>query len=161
LANAGQCRSQPLPAPATEDIMLKSIVLGAALTLAALPALAEDSRTRLNLPPDVREQFLEEMRNHMAALDGVMQLLGAGRPREAGALARKEMAMGHGRGFGRYMPIEFRELGMAYHRSAEEFARLTETLPEKPSAEQWVQLMGGLGAVTANCAGCHGAFRAW
>ncbi|NJL07981.1 MAG: hypothetical protein HC900_06750 [Methylacidiphilales bacterium] len=141
--------------------MLKSIVLGAVLTLAALPALAEDSRTKLDLPPDMREQFMQEMRNHMAALDGVIQLLAGGQPKEAGALARKEMAMGHGRGFGRYMPIEFRELGLAYHRSAEEFARLTDKLPAKPSAEQWVELMGGLGAVTANCAGCHGAFRAW
>lgn len=141
--------------------MLKSMVLGAALALAAVPALAEDSRTQLDLPPDVRVQFLEEMRNHMAALDGVVQLLAAGQPKEAGALARKEMAMGHGRGFGRYMPIEFREFGLAYHRSAEEFARLTETLPAKPSAEQWVELMGSLGAITAKCAGCHGAFRAW
>ena len=141
--------------------MLRSSLLGVMLALASLPALAEDSRTRLDLPAEIRQQFLEEMRNHMAALDGVMQLLAAGQPREAGALARKDMAMGQGKGFGRYMPIEFRELGMAYHRSAEQFARLTETLPAKPSAEQWVELVGGLGAVTANCAGCHGAFRVW
>jgi cytochrome c556 len=145
---------------AEERGMKNSTLLAAvALVLAALPALAEDSRTRLDLPAEVRGQFLEEMRNHMAALDGVVQLLAAGQTKEAGALARKEMAMGHGKGFGRYMPIEFRELGLAYHRSAEEFTRLAEKLPANPSAEQWGELMGGLGAITANCAGCHGAFR--
>ncbi|ALK09259.1 hypothetical protein [Blastochloris viridis] len=140
--------------------MLKSTVLGLMLALASLPAAAEDARTRLDLPPEIRELFLEEMRNHMAALDGVIQLLAAGQTKEAGALARKEMAIGRGKGIGRYMPIEFRELGLAYHRSAEEFARLTESIPAKPSAEQWVQVLGGIAAITANCAGCHGVFRA-
>lgn len=139
--------------------MVKSAVLAAVLALAALPALAEDPRTRIDMPPEVRDQFLEHMRNHMAALDSVMQLLAAGQTKEAGALARKEMAMGQGMGFGRYMPIEFREMGMAYHRSAEEFARLTDTLADKPSAEQWRELIGGIGAITSKCAGCHGAFR--
>jgi aldehyde:ferredoxin oxidoreductase len=138
---------------------MKSTLLAAVLALAALPALAEDPRTHIDLPPEVRDQFLEHMRNHMATLDGVIQLLAAGQTKEAGALARKEMAMGHGKGFGRYMPIEFREMGLAYHRAADDFARLAEMLPAKPAAEQWVELIGGLGAITSKCAGCHGAFR--
>jgi hypothetical protein len=68
-----------------------------------------DSRTAINLPPEVRTQFLEHMRTHMTSLDNVIQLLASGKVKEAGASARKEMAIGQGSGLGRYMPQEFRE----------------------------------------------------
>jgi hypothetical protein len=127
----------------------------------ALPSVAvatEDARTIIKLDPDVREMFLQEMRTHMTSLDGVIQLLAAGQPKEAGALARKEMAFGRGKGLGRFMPPEFRELGFAFHRAADDFARTTEKLPAKPSAEGWVELMGGVAAITMTCSGCHAAF---
>ena len=79
--------------------------------LATPVAKAEDSRTAVDLPPDVRTQFLEHMRTHMNALNDVVQLMAQGKIREAGSTARKEMAIGQGQGFGRYMPPEFREMG--------------------------------------------------
>lgn len=135
--------------------------LATALWLIAGPPAAlaaEDARTKIELPPEIREMFLEHMRTHMIALDSVINLLAAGQPKEAGAYARKEMAIGHGLGIGRFMPPEFRELGFAFHRAADDFARITERLPAKPSAEGWVELMEGLGAITATCSGCHAAF---
>jgi hypothetical protein len=134
-----------------------------ALVLCAIawmhPALAaEDSRTKIDLPPEIRELFLEEMRTHMVSLDNVVQLLASGKPKEAGALARKEMAFGRGKGLGRFMPPEFRELGFAFHRAADHFARTADKLPAQPSAEGWIELMGSLAAVTTTCSGCHAAF---
>lgn len=134
------------------------IVIGLGAVACGDAGEAADSRTRIDLPPDIRELFLEEMRTHMVSLDGVVQLLAAGRPKEAGALARKEMAIGRGKGIGRFMPQEFRELGFAFHRAADDFARIADRLPEKPAADGWVELMGGLAAVTATCSGCHAAF---
>ncbi|WP_244600060.1 hypothetical protein [Blastochloris tepida] len=127
---------------------------------AASPALAaDDGRTAIDLPPDVRVAFLEEMRTHMGSLDGVIQLLSSGDIKGAGTLARKEMAIGRGKGFGRYMTPEFREIGFGFHRAADDFARIAERLPDKPDSAGWAELMGGLAAITTHCNACHGAFR--
>ena len=114
---------------------MRRMIFAAALILpiTVLPSAAEeDTRTAVDLPPDVKTQFLEHMRTHMNALNDVVQLMAEGKIHEAGATARKEMAIGQGHGFGRYMPQEFREMGFEYHRA------LTSTdVPEPPDAAGW------------------------
>ena len=81
---------------------MRSMILAAALilTIAAVPASSEeDARTAVDLPPDVKTQFLEHMRTHMNALNDVVQLIAEGKIHDAGATARKEMAIGQGQGF--------------------------------------------------------------
>ena len=84
---------------------LRSLIVAAGLLwIFTVSAAAEDTRTAIDLPPDVKVQFLEHMRTHMISLNDVIQLMSNGKIREAGALARKEMAIGKGMGFGRFMP---------------------------------------------------------
>ncbi|MFD2184779.1 hypothetical protein [Rhodoplanes azumiensis] len=139
------------------------LLVGFALvaTTAAVRAAPEsdDPRLLIDLPADVRQTFLEHMRTHMTTLDQVLQLVGGGRVKEAGVLARKEMAIGQGLGIGRHMPAEFREMSFAFHRAADDFARVTQTVADPPDAAGWKALMTGIAAITTQCAGCHGAFR--
>jgi hypothetical protein len=137
-------------------ILAAGFVLSA---LAAPAAKAEDTRTAVDLPPDVRTQFLEHMRTHMNALNDVVQLMAEGKIREAGSTARKEMAIGQGQGFGRYMPAEFREMGFEYHRAADDFARIASEVPEPPDAAGWSKLVDGLAKITVRCNACHAVFR--
>lgn len=141
---------------------MRNMILAAGLVLTALAApaaKAEDSRTAVDLPPDVRTQFLEHMRTHMNALNDVVQLMAQGKIREAGSTAHKEMAIGQGQGFGRYMPPEFREMGFEYHRAADDFARIASEVPEPPDAAGWSKLVDGLAKVTVRCNACHAVFR--
>lgn len=139
---------------------LAIFALAAGLMLPVTPgAAADDPRIAIDLPPDVRALFLEHMRTHMVSLDGVVQLLAAGKTKQAGDLARKEMAIGQGLGLGRYMPREFREMGFEFHRAADDFSRIAAEVPEPPDAAGWSKLMDGLAKVTMQCSGCHGAFR--
>jgi hypothetical protein len=85
--------------------------------------------------------------------------MAAGKTKEAGAFARKEMAIGQGLGIGRHMPAEFREMGFGFHRAADDFARIAAETPEPPDAAGWSKLINGLAQVTAQCNGCHAAFR--
>jgi hypothetical protein len=138
------------------------MILAAGFVLSALAApgaKAEDTRTAVDLPPDVRTQFLEHMRTHMNALNDVVQLMSEGKIREAGSTARKEMAIGQGQGFGRYMPAEFREMGFEYHRAADDFARIASEVPEPPDAAGWSKLVDGLAKITVRCNACHAVFR--
>ena len=141
---------------------MRRMILAAGLVVAALAtpaAKAEDSRTAVDLPPDVKTQFLEHMRTHMNALNDVVQLMAQGKIREAGSTARKEMAIGQGQGFGRYMPPEFREMGFEYHRAADDFARIASEVPEPPDAAGWSKLVDGLAKVTVRCNACHAVFQ--
>jgi hypothetical protein len=77
------------------------------------PAAAEDARTPIKMPPDMRSAFLEHMRHHMDSLDDVMTQLAAADFRGAAKVAREQLVPGSGAGFGRYLPVEFREMGLA------------------------------------------------
>jgi hypothetical protein len=132
----------------------------AALSMAAVSAAsAEDARTAIDLPPDVQVQFLEHMRTHMNSLNNVVQLMSEGKFREAGSTARKEMAFGQGRGFWRFMPPEFREMGFGFHKAAGDFADTAAGLPEQPDAAGWKKMVTGLADITARCNSCHAMFR--
>jgi hypothetical protein len=141
---------------------MRSMILAAALILpiAAVPAAAqEDNRTAIELPADVRAQFLEHMRTHLNSLNDVVQLMAEGKIHEAGATARKEMAIGQGQGFGRYMPADFREMGFEFHRAADDFARIAADVSEPPDAAGWSKLVDGLAKITVRCNACHAVFR--
>ena len=139
--------------------MRRLLLAAGLLPLLTFSAAAEDTRTAIDLPPDVKVQFLEHMRTHMTTLNSVIELLASGKVREAGTLARNEMAIGKGMGIGRYMPQEFREMGFGFHQAADDFARATAALSEPPDAAGWAKAMEGLAQITAHCAACHGTFR--
>lgn len=140
-------------------LVAAAIVVAGCIGTAAAAGAAEDPRVRIDLPADVRDVFLEHMRTHMTSLDGVLQLVAAGRIKEAGTVARNEMAIGQGLGIGRHMPPEFRGMGFEFHRAADDFARTTAAVTEPPDAAGWAALVKGLAAITARCSGCHAAFR--
>ena len=81
-------------------------------------AAAEDPRTSIEMPADVRGAFLEHMRHHMDSLDDVMAQLAAADFKGAAKVAREQLVPGSGAGFGRYLPLEFREMGLGMHRAA-------------------------------------------
>ncbi|MBK8175104.1 MAG: hypothetical protein IPK66_07525 [Rhodospirillales bacterium] len=132
-------------------------LLLAALT--AMPAAAEDPRTPVELPPDVRAAFMEEMRHHMDSLDDVIAALAAADFAGAAKVARTALAIGGGKGFGRFMPIEFREMGMAMHRAAVDFADAAASVPAEPSGADWKKTISALEDISAQCRACHAVFR--
>jgi cytochrome c556 len=123
------------------------------------PAAAEDPRRPIELPPDVRGAFLEHMRHHMDSLDDVMAQLAAADFKGAAKVAREQLVPGSGAGFGRYLPVEFREMGLGMHRAAADFAEVADAVPSQPSAADWKKTMAALQAISIQCRACHSAFR--
>jgi cytochrome c556 len=137
-------------------------ILSVILTLmliAAKPMAAEDPRTSITLPADMRGAFLEHMRHHMDSLDDVMAQLAAADFKGAAKVAREELVSGSGAGFGRYLPIEFREMGLGMHRTAAEFANVADAVPAQPTANDWKKTVAALQAISGQCRACHSAFR--
>ena len=128
-------------------------------SLMVTPAAAEDPRAPVKLPPDVRAAFMEEMRHHMDSLDDVIAALAAADFAAAAKGARTELAIGGGKGLGRFMPVEFREMGLGMHRAAADFAEVADAVPAQASAADWKKTMEALQMISAQCRGCHSAFR--
>ena len=142
-------------------LALTTMVL-AVLAQAQTPALAAaeaDPRTAIALPADLRPAFLAHMRHHMDALDDIIARLAAADFKGAAGVARTELEPGSGAGFGRYLPIEFREMGLGMHRAAAEFATVVEAVPAQPAAADWQKAIAALQTLSALCRGCLGAFR--
>ncbi len=57
------------------------------------------------------------------------------------------------------MPVEFREMGMAMHRAAANFADVATAVPAEPSGADWRRAVGALEDISAQCRACHSAFR--
>lgn len=142
---------------------------GAALVLALLsPAAAQtpvDPRTRIEMPAQVRDFLLYEMRGHLEQLDKIMALVAAGDFKAASDFARTGLAVmggGHKPGDpnpGQHVPAEFRMLGRAMHEAGEAFAQAAAAAATPPTAADYKAVVGALSTLTARCAGCHGAFR--
>ena len=122
-------------------------------SLMVMPAVAEDPRAPLKLAPDVRTAFMEEMRHHMVLLYYVIAALAAADFAAAAKAARTELAIGGGKGLGRFMPVEFREMGMAMHCAAADFTDVAASVPAEPSGADWKRAMGALEDISAECRG--------
>lgn len=139
--------------------MARFLVVLAMALIATGGAAAEDTRTAIKLPAEMREDFLEHMRNHMDSLDDVMSQLAGADFKGAAKVAREQLVPGSDKGFGRYLPIEFREMGLGMHRAAVDFAEAVENVPAEPTASDWKKAMASLQAISAQCRACHSTFR--
>ena len=123
------------------------------------PAIAADERVVIKMPPEMRTEFLEHMSHHMVALNDVIAAVATGDFKHAAQTARDKLEVGAGKGFGRYLPLEFREMGLAMHRAANEFSTAAEAASVPPGPEAWKTVVNNLGAISARCQACHAAFR--
>jgi cytochrome c556 len=144
-----------------EEVMLRflMVALSALLITATASAAEEDMRTPIKLPPEFRGAFLEHMRHHMDSLDDVMAQLASADFKGAAKVAREQLVPGSGAGFGRYLPLEFREMGLGMHRAAADFADVAGAVPAEPTAADWKKSIAALQAISTQCRACHSAFR--
>ena len=138
------------------------------LSILALPALAMgpggDKREFVEMPPMMRDHMLANMRSHLRALDEIFDALARDRAGEAAKIAEVKLGMssieGHGgHHMAPFMPEAMRNFGTGMHRAASRFARAVETADIEPSAKSQRALYAAFRDITANCTGCHEAFR--
>ena len=201
-------------------LLARGWFLAIAIVMASAPTGA-DERQEIQLPPQIRDQLLAEMRGHLANLDDLATALASGDFAAAAEIAEIRMSAGHrmlenmtamgaspeqieamrqhrmqmmqqmgmggmgmggmgmgrmgmggmgmgmggmgmgmgGMGMGRFMPEEFRALGMGFHAAADEFAKTARAVSTPPTVADYQAVMSALGAVTTACRGCHDAFK--
>lgn len=141
--------------------MFRTLLKSVAFTLLiALPAHAEgavhgDNRINLKLTADERAEFLAEMRQMLASVQGIMQGIGESdrnRIAESARLSGNRMARATPNTVRAKLPQSFKEIGGSTHMMFEELAVRAET-------DDMDMLARETGKLMSQCMTCHATFR--
>ena len=140
---------------------MKSLLVAVLSLLLACPArlvvAGDDNRRLVELPERMQQHMLSNMRDHLAAINEILEYMADDQPEKAAEVAEYRLGMSsleaHGaEHMSAFMPAEMREAGTAMHRAASQFAldaQQGEPLP----------VYRALSRVTSACVACHAGFR--
>lgn len=120
-----------------------------------------DTRLLVQMPVELVEHTLANMRDHLMALQEMTDALARGQPEKAAKISEERLGMTSLRLHGahdvaKYMPDGMKDAGTAMHRAASRFAIEAQsagvTGDLKPA-------LGVLGEVMQACVGCHAGYR--
>lgn len=140
---------------------MKTHLFCALLLLTGTLQAAEDTRQLAPMPGPAETNLRAEMRASLLALNEILGLVAAGKLKEAGELAEKELgvsAMGRHRGQpfdarpGPHMPPAMHRIGIDGHQAASEFARIAAGADREKT-------IAALPSLTTACVGCHYSYR--
>jgi cytochrome c556 len=121
-------------------------------------------REVVKFPPQLREQFLANMRDHLLAVSQIQAALGDGQFSKAAEIAQTRLGieaasssackpgMEHMNPFSQFMPEEMRKAGRKMHNAADQFARNMQ-------AADYRAAWSALSNVTQACVGCHASYQ--
>lgn len=139
--------------------MIKKIFLFISLVMVGLTTHAEQSDTRqlVEFPPMMQEHMLANMRDHLVALNEILQQLNQGELDAAADTAENRLGMSSLRSHGahhmaRMMPKGMQETGTQMHKAASRFALKAEE-GDVQAAYQ------ALPDITSACVNCHAAYK--
>jgi hypothetical protein len=124
-------------------------------------ATAPDQRVAVSFPPELREHTLQNMRDHLLALQEIQDALAKEAFDHAADVAERRLGMSsltaHGaQEVAKYMPTGMQDAGTAMHRSA---SRLSVAALDAAATSDVKPALSALAEVTANCVACHAAYR--
>jgi hypothetical protein len=127
---------------------------------AAVPR-APDARQFVKFPAALVEHTLENMRDHLQALQEIQSHLGMGQADIAAKIAETRLGMSslglHGAAeVSKFMPQGMQDAGTAMHRAASRFAI---TAQDAAVTGDLKPALAGLAEITAQCVGCHASYR--
>lgn len=140
---------------------MKTPLFFALLLLTGTLQAAEDTRQLAPMPGPAEANLRAEMRASLLALNEILGLVAAGKLKEAGELAEKELgvsAMGKHRSQpfdarpGPHMPPAMHRIGIDGHQAASEFARIAIGADRDKT-------IAALPSLTTACVGCHASYR--
>lgn len=129
--------------------------------IAAETDMSNDPRTLVAMPEMLRTHMLSNMREHLLTLGEIQQALARGDFDHAADLAEQNIGLSstvshHADKLAPYMPPEMRQIGLAMHKKASQFALIAQ---ESSADGNLTRALNALGEVTVQCAACHAAYR--
>lgn len=141
--------------------------LAIALTVTSLHGAAfaaEDGRELVPLPEPMQAHMMANMRDHLRALEEMLDALASGDVAQAGKVAETRIGMSsldsHGAShMAPFMPEGMQQAGTAMHRAASRFALVAQDADLERSYASQQAVFGALRDVTTACNACHAGYR--
>lgn len=113
-----------------------------------------DSRTALNLSPEMKQHQLANMRSHVEAVQTIVGLIAKGEFDQASLVAHSKLGLTDEmkKMCGMFGNEDFNKLGLAFHKSGDELGDALKTTDMKKSLQALHVTMG-------YCVQCHATFR--
>lgn len=123
--------------------------------------LAEDIRTRVELPEPMREHMLANMRDHLMALESITRKLARQQYDEAADIAENRLGMSslnsHGAShMAKFLPQQMAAIGTRMHKAASRFAKAAKDAEVEGGLSR---AFSSLSEVMQQCVSCHSGFR--
>lgn len=141
-----------------------STLLVLATLLLAQPGSAADDRELVKLPKMMQAHMLANMRDHLRALDEMLQALAQGKVDAASKIAESRLGMSsmgvHGaKHMAPFMPPAMRAIGVQMHKAASRFVTIARDAELEPGLKAQRKVYGALHTIMENCNACHTAYR--
>lgn len=139
-----------------------SSVLGVFLLLVSpLSAIATDARQKIEMPPMMQEHMLNNMRDHLRALQEIQAALAKSDFDKAADIAEQRIGMSslekHGAAhMAPYMPKPMQDIGTQMHRAASRFSR---TAQEAAVKGNMAPVLEDFSTLLRQCIACHDSYR--
>ena len=139
-----------------------SSVLGVFLLLVSpLSATATDGRQKIEMPPMMQEHMLNNMRDHLRALQEIQAALAKSDFDKAAEIAEQRIGMSsletHGAAhMAPYMPKPMQDIGTQMHRAASRFSR---TAQEAVVKGNMAPVLDDFSTLLKQCIACHDSYR--
>jgi hypothetical protein len=122
---------------------------------------AGDSREMVQMPDDIVQPMLANMRDHLLALQEIQSAMGRDKLDDAARIAEERLGMSslslHGaHNVAPYMPTGMQEAGTGMHRAA---SRFSIAVKDAAVTGDTKAALTALAAVTAQCVACHSGYR--
>ena len=114
----------------------------------------DDKRIVLRIPPMMRNHMLSNMRDHLAAVNEAVRLLGVGDFRAASSVVQSKLGTTEEmkRMCGMFGNDAYREMGISFHASA-------DSLSAEIRSRNMGRILTALSRTLDKCVACHDTFR--
>lgn len=131
------------------------------LLVAPAPVAGKDARQKVDLPAMMQEHMLNNMRDHLQALQEIQAALAKDKFNRAADIAEQRIGMSsldaHGAAhMAPYMPKPMQDIGTEMHRAASRFAR---TAQEASVKGEMSPVLDGFSGILQQCVACHSTYR--
>ena len=147
-----------------QKIMTVACCLAVTVSLTVSAGKMEDTRTMVKLPSDIEKKMLVNMRDHIGALDDIIQAVQAGEYDEAQEVAESRLGWSSlvRRGdqeVANHWAKPMQKMADQMYRSASDFVIVAQNASVEDSKESYQKVLSALGEITAACRGCHQTYR--
>ena len=127
------------------------------ISVSSISIASEDTRVLVEMPKMMQQHQLANMRDHLMAINEILENMGSGELDKAADIAENRLGMSalssHGAShMAKMMPKEMRTIGTSMHKAASRFALKAQEGDALPAYK-------ALQEITAACVACHAGFR--